>query len=608
MAFFKPDKDNFWEGNVTKFGLSPSLAIVDPEGNQATYPNGAIIDGVLPYWQTKDWATPGMGNYILNSVRKIYTYLGGTIKDLTNSANEFNSLNTNITSTLLGNPIHTKEQIINYIRGADVFDQDKDGNTTENRIVITGDVLHSEPIVFKYSDTESYVFFGSNDGMLHAVKDSDGKEAWAFIPPDLLPKLKNIIEDTGHQYYVDSSPKIYFKDDNKNGIVDTGDRVVLVCGERKGGSSYFALDITVPESPQYLWRIDNSIITELGQSWSEPQFGLVKTSSIDDVGTPVFFIGAGYSSNNSSGKAILAIKTLTGEVLKTFNNITTMNYSIASNVVVVDANDNGFVDKVYVGDLGGQLWRLGKFSDSSGALTFPNCDENINNWVAQIVFVSDSSHVRKFYYPPSLTLEKGYDLLFVGSGDRENSCSTSTTDRFYCIRDKHASSTYYENDLVDMTNPLSTEPSLDNLSSDVNNDGRADQGWFIQLAAGEKVLAENTVFYKTVYLTTFTPNPVPCVPGGDGRVYALQYKTSGNVLDFDKDGTKDRSTIIGGGIPSKTVIVITDTLVPAKMLISVGSTNPDPLSVSFAAGVISIDPLTPDVNFIYRWWRELLNL
>ena len=541
-----------------------------------------------------------------------------------------------MTSTLREILTHTKEQIINYIRGADVFDQDKDTNTTENRIVITGDVLHSEPLVFhyRYSDgsTKSYVFFGSNDGMLHAVKDSIvnssgtetnyGEEAWAFIPPDLLPKLKNIVEGTGHQYYVDSSPKVYFKDDNKNGIIDTGDQVILVCGERKGGSSYFALDITNPDSPQYLWRIDNvtstiipaptTIISDLGQSWSEPQFGLVKTSSTDTVGTPVLFIGAGYSSNNSSGKAILAIKILTGEVLKTFKNdtnITAMNYSIASNVLVVDANDNGFIDKVYVGDLGSQLWRLGKFSNSSGvALNFPDCDENINNWEAQIVFVSDSSHVRKFYYPPSLTLEKGYDLLFVGTGDRENACSTSTTDRFYCIRDKHASSTYYENDLVDMTNPLSTQPSLDNLSSDVNNDGRADQGWFIQLAAGEKVLAENTVFYKTVYLTTFTPNPVPCVPGGDGRVYALQYKTSGNVLDFDKDGTKDRSTIIGGGIPSKTVIVITDTLVPAKMLISVGSTNPDPTSESFAAGVISIDPLTPDVNFIYRWWRELLNL
>jgi len=634
MAFFKPDKDNFWEGNVTKFGLSASLGIVDKEGNPATYPNGAIIDDAKPFWQTKDWATPGKTNYIHNNNRKIYTYLGGAEKDLTSTANAFNTAN--ITLTHLGNPTHTKDQIINYIRGADVFDEDKDTNTTENRIVITGDVLHSEPLVYHYmysdGSTKSYVFFGSNDGMLHAVKDSFvnssgtetnyGEEAWAFIPPDLLPKLKNVVEGTSHQHYVDSSPKVYFKDDNKNGIIDTGDQVILVCGERKGGSGYFALDITSPDSPRYLWRIDNvtstiipapdTIITDLGQSWSEPQFGLVKTSPTDSVGTPVMFIGAGYSSNNSSGKAICAIKVLNGEVLKTFKNdtnITAMNYSIPSNVLVVDANDNGFIDKVYVGDLGSQLWRLGRFTNSSGvAFNFPDCDEDINNWKAQIVFVADSLHTRLFYYPPSLTLEKGYDLLFVGTGDRENACLTSTADRFYCIRDKHQSSAYSENDLVDMTNPLSTKPSLDKLSSDVNNDGRIDQGWFIQLAAGEKVLAENTVFYKTVYMTTFTPNPAPCVPGGDGRVYALQYKTSGNVLDFDKEGTKDRSVVIGGGIPSKTVMVISDTLVPAKMLISVGSTNPNDLSYSFAAGVISIDPLAPDANFLYRWWRELTNL
>ena len=91
-------------------------------------------------------------------------------------------------------------------------------------------------------------------------------------------------------------------------------------------------------------------------------------------------------------------------------------------------------------------------------------------------------------------------------------------------------------------------------------------------------------------------------------MYAMQYKTTGNVLDFNKDGTKDRSAAIGGGIPSKTVMVITDTLVPAKMLISVGSTNPDGESESFAAGVIGIDPLAPDANFLYRWWRDLTNL
>jgi type IV pilus assembly protein PilY1 len=619
MAFFKPGQDNFWEGNVTKFGLSANLAIIDKDGNPATWPNGAINGDAKPYWQTKDWASPGKSNYILNSNRKIYTYLGAS--NLSLSTNAFNS--SNITESLLGNPALALSKIIDYVRGADAFDEDKDGDLAENRAVITGDVLHSEPLVFHYrypdGTTKSYVFFGSNDGMLHAVYDAlvdsngtesnYGTESWAFIPPDLLPKLKNMVEGTGHQYYVDSSPKTYFKDVNKNGLIDAGDQVILVSGERKGGSSYFALNITNPESPIYLWRIDNSTVVELGESWSEPQFGLVKTSASDTVGTPVFFIGGGYSATNASGNAILAIDVFTGLVVKAFKNDTTltgMNYSIASNVAVFDSNDNGFVDKVYVGDLGSQLWRVGHFTDASGApLPFPDSDENILNWSAKVVFVSDTAHARKFYYPPSLTLEKGYDLLFIGTGDRENACVTSTNDRFYCVRDKHAAASYYETDLVDMTNPASPSPSLDKLTSDVNADGRVDQGWYIHLGTGEKVLSENTVFYKTVYVTTFTPNAAPCVPGGDGRIYALHYKTAGNVLDFNSDGTKDRSSVIGGGIPSKTVMVITDNM--AKILVSVGSTNPDAMSQSFAAGVIAINPLTPDVNFHYRWWRELFN-
>jgi type IV pilus assembly protein PilY1 len=619
MAFFKPGQDNFWEGNVTKFGLSASLAIIDKDGNPATWPNGAIKEDAKPYWQTKDWATPGKANYIHNSNRNIYTYLGTS--NLTLYTNAFNS--SNISASLLGSPTLAPDKVIDYVRGADAFDEDRDGDYSENRSVITGDVLHSEPLVFHYrypdGTTKSYVFFGSNDGMLHAVYDTFiaqngaetdyGTESWAFIPPDLLPKLKNMVEGTGHPYYVDSSPKAYFKDVNKDGIIGSGDQVILVCGERKGGSSYFALDVTNPESPLYLWKIDSSSVAELGESWSEPQFGLVKTSSTDTVGTTVFFIGAGYSATNTSGKAVLAVNVVTGQVVKSFKNdaaLTTMNYSIASNVAVFDTNDNGFVDKIYVGDLGSQLWRIGKFADALGApLSFPDSDENINNWSAQVVFVADSSHARKFYYPPSLTLEKGYDLLFIGTGDRENACVTTTYDRFYCVRDRHSATTYNETDLVDMTNPSSPSPSLDNFSSDVNADGRADQGWYIQLAAGEKVLSENTVFYKTVYVTTFTPNTQPCVPGGDGRIYALHYKTAANILDFNADGTKDRSSVIGGGIPSKTVMVITDNI--ARVLVSVGSTNPDPLSQSFAAGVVTISPLTPDVNFHYRWWRELIN-
>ena len=632
MAFFKPDETSFWEGNLTKFALSPDLEIIDKNNAPATWPNGAIRDETEPYWQTKDWATYGKSNYIHNGSRNTCTFLGGTDKYLLHSDNAFADSNSKLTTTVLGNPSHTTAQIINYVRGADTFDEDEDGDTSENRAIITGDILHSEPLVFRYNypdgSSRTFVFFAANDGMLHAVYDESvasdgalvhyGTEAWAFIPPDLLPRLKDMIETIDHQYFLDSSPKAYFKDNNKDGLIDTGDQVVLVCGERKGGKSYFALDITDPDSPKFMWRIDASstgpvapdvVIPELGQSWSEPQFGLVKTSADDTTGSAVFFIGGGFSSDNSSGKAILAINVFSGTAVKIFKHggsVIGMNYAIPSSVAVVDFNDNGFVDKVYVGDLGGQLWRLGKFTTSeSVSLSFPDCDENIMNWEAQVLFVSDAAYSRKFFYPPALTLEKGYDLLFIGTGDRENACATASSDRIYCIRDKQLSAAYNETDLVDMTSAPTIQPSLDNISADVDGNGRLDQGWLLRLETGEKVLNENLVFYKTVYVTTFIPNNDPCVPGGYGKAYALNYKTTALALDFNKDGIKDTSATIGGGIPSKVVPVITDTL--TKMLISVGSANPDANSGSLAAGVVRIDPLMPSNNFYYRWWRELLN-
>ena len=289
MAFFTPGDENFWEGNVTKFGLSDDNLIMDASDppQRATWDNGAIKEGAVPYWQTKDWA-----DSILHSDRNIYTYLGGSLVD-------FNS--GNVTAADLGNPTHTTAEIIDYIRGMDVLDEDDNGQTNENRAVITGDVLHSEPLVVYYTSTTAVVYFGSNDGMLHAVYDEEGhvdngKELWAFIPPDQLPRLKLILEGTGHQYFVDSSPKAFINDVDEDGVIEAGDQVILICGVRGGGSSYFALDITDYNNPQLLWTIDPSQadFAELGETWSEPQFGVVETTA-DSDGVDVFFIGGGYS-------------------------------------------------------------------------------------------------------------------------------------------------------------------------------------------------------------------------------------------------------------------------------------------------------------------------
>jgi type IV pilus assembly protein PilY1 len=642
LASFGILAGNFWEGNVARFALSADGEIVDRNGDPVTGVDGNIKAEAAPFWAARDWADPSKANYIANTDRNIYTYLGSS-KDLTVASNRFESSNPLLTSKVLGNPTHTVPQIISYVRGADVFDENNNGDVSENRAVILGDVIHSEPLVVTYllpdDSLESMVFFGANDGMVHAVLDSEvdpegsetlfGTEAWAFIPPDQLHRLREMVEGIGHEFFIDSSPKVFLKDINGDGKVAAadGDQAVLVCGERKGGTSYFALDISDPQSPRFLWRINPSndgpildlpmgaapdhVVPVLGESWSEPAFALVKTSDNDKTGTPVFFIGGGFSSDNSRGKAVLAVRVLDGSVLTIFENgsmgTSGMDYAIPSAVTVVDENGNGFPDKLYVGDLGGQMWRMGRFTDSEdNSLPFPQTDENIMNWRADILFTAgmpgDPPGDRKFFYPPSVTLEKGYDLVFAGTGDVQDACNPTSSDRIYAVKDDHGGGQLTELDLVDVTT-FPPVPTLDDETADVDQNGYVDRGWYIRLPAGESVLSKGLVFNKVFYVTTFSPNQ-----GGKATLYALNYKT-GEPAFFSGEFTHNlgRAMEIGTSIPSRPVAavnqefqkVITGTTARSKTMQQKGVKGP------YGAGILAINPPFPKVNFFYLWWKQL---
>jgi hypothetical protein len=90
------------------------------------------------------------------------------------------------------------------------------------------------------------VFVGANDGMLHALDARTGLEVWAFIPFNLLPKLRALRFGQGADHFVytmDGTPKL--ADVALSSGTTRGWRTVMVVGEGAGGTFYQAFDVTL---------------------------------------------------------------------------------------------------------------------------------------------------------------------------------------------------------------------------------------------------------------------------------------------------------------------------------------------------------------------------
>ncbi|NWG03870.1 MAG: hypothetical protein HXY44_13550 [Syntrophaceae bacterium] len=416
--------------------------------------------------------------------------------------------------------------------------------------------------------------------MLHAFDDATGGELWAFIPSNLLPKLKNL-NGSLIEFFVDGSPKIYVERDGSNNIT----KAILIFGQRRGGNRYTALDVTDRLNPKFLWEINPSgrifetttynttDYKELGQTWSTPQIGKIRNGSGEKW---VAFIAAGYDPNQDNipvlnadtmGRGIYVVDILTGEKIWRYTkdeDPSRMVYSIPSDIAKLDVTGDGKIDRLYVGDTGGRIWRF-DIGDAS----------NVASWTGNIIFQGNG----KIFYPPDVTLENdsgNYEMLFFGTGDRENPKGDLTyINRLYAVKDKtpYPHTPMTESDLKDVTEDLLQEPSTpDSIKTSIINELRGKNGWYIKLdqRPGEKCLSSPVVFYGVVYYTTFAPTVQNqtniCYLGpGSGIFYAVDYKTGTAVFNLDatNDTTQgevikrsDRSKVIGPAIPSSVIVTI----------------------------------------------------
>ncbi len=611
ISVFDSSEDAHWPGNLKKYRLRASDGvIVDANGNAAVDPaTGYFVGSAQSYWSgLTDGAETTLGgaaNLIPDpAARNVYTYvdvggmgmgMGGGNSDLNAVGNHVVSTNAGIDDAFLGigqvgDP--TRADLIDFIRGLDVTDIDQDGIVDEPRYQM-GDPLHAKPISIIYGGSVSnpdindgVVYFATNDGYLHAIDPATGVEMWSFIPPEFMDDQVELFVNRGspnRHYGIDGTLTVQVLD-NDNGIVEpaAGDKVYLYFGLRRGGSSYYGLDVTNPNDPQLMWILDGANLPGLGQSWSTPMPTRIDIQGgAQNAEKMVLVFGGGYDATQDNsgstdirGNAIYIVDSVSGALLwhasdfGADRDLAKMQYSIPSDVRVIDLNADGFADRLYVADMGGQVWRLDIVNGE------PASNLVTGGVIAQLggapQVPSPAAATRRFYYAPDVALvnnaENNFVHIGIGSGYRAHPNSMATQDRFYALRDYDVFSTRtqasYDGatpttdaDLVDITNDIHAVVPIGSPGWRFDlNDG----GW-----RGEKVLAEARTFNNQIFFTTFRPGGTAalddCLPVlGTNRLYVMDIFNGAPVNNLDEVGGEaltesDRYREFQGTIASEVV-------------------------------------------------------
>lgn len=614
VTVFKPSETYVWPGNIKKYRLSAGGTIVDANGNPAVDINtGFFRTTAQSYWTTgvdgDNVSLGGAANELPAAAdRKVYSNLASET-DLSAEENRVEVANTAIDEAMLG--LGTAEPpgrdaLIEWLRGVDIDDADGDGDTTEARRQM-GDPMHGRPATVIYGGTpedpdqnDGVIYAVTNEGFLHAVNVNDGSELWAFMPRELLARAADLHEDAAvseRVWGLDGNVRLFKYDVNLDGIVDSddGDRVLLFVGMRRGGSDYYALDVTNRDQPEFLWKIGpnesgDKQLPGAGQSWSTPSITRVNVADETQNSLKLVLVfGGGYDTaqdngpyaTDSEGNRVFMVDALSGNRLWYAGNdddadleLSSMTHSIPADVRVVDITGDGFADRLYAADMGGRVWRFDVFNGSDRA------DLVTGRVFASLGNAHLSTHppetTRRFYSAPDVAFlsagGQNWVNIALGSGYRGHPLDTGTQDRFYSLRDyaPYTRLTQAEHDAI----PAITEAdeTLIDVSDDIDPTiPPGAKGWRFDLQAGgswsgEKSLSEARTFQNVIQFSTYEPtldstsSSTSCSPAlGTNRLYSISAYTGAPVRNRDNpleppDSPDDRAgQLAQGGIAPEVV-------------------------------------------------------
>ena len=457
------------------------------------------------------------------------------------------------------------QKTLNFLRG----DRTNEGGTGGFRIrngagTITpfGDIVNSKVVVVgKPNDTyqdannpgyaafktanasrTNMAYVGANDGMLHAINATNttngGKELFAYVPNDLfsgpsstpladgLPALTN--QAFVHHQYVDATVTV--KDVNF-GAGSSDWHSLLVGGLGKGGKSFYAIDVTNPDTlsdetalkAAVKWEFSHK---DMGYSFGKPLIVKINNTSDSYSGWAVI-LTSGYNTADKNGY-FFVVNPKTGALIKkipTYATAPSSDAGLAQANAFVNDVDNFTADAAYAGDLLGNVWRLNLK------------DFTVTN-LAQLK--SSAGTPQPITTQPQIGTDSGTGnrLIFVGTGKLLDDTDAANSDQgVYAITDGSANTDGYFQAAglpSGVTFPV-TRSNLNNNSVLYKTTGIVapsanSLGWYIDLEDQYRININMANNAGALYFVANKTSSDACAPSGSNRQYIVSYTKGATLL------------------------------------------------------------------------------
>jgi len=432
-----------------------------------------------------------------------------------------------------------------------------------------GDIVHSAPMYVgvpnapypDYMEAVTYssfktaqasrtgtIFVGSNDGMLHAFNASNGSERFAYIPNLLFTTASGagfhyLADPTyDHKYYADLSPSV------ADVFVNDGWKTMVVTGLRGGGKGIFALDVTNENSPTFQFEYTH---VDMGYTFSEIQIAKMNN------GKWAAIFGNGYN-NTGDGTAKLFIVYLDksgARVIPTGRgSITNSDCADAasdcnglSSPALADLNGDGKVDRIYAGDVQGNVWsfNVGSSTDTDWAAAygsntplFSACRTSTSPCPAadRQPITSKPALARHPTQRGDATFTNIMVMFGTGQFLTTGDVTNTSAQAVYGVWDR-GDSGLVASDLVEQTISSGTSESghairtVSDLSVNyVTDSATTDHGWYFDLPTSKERVVVNPVAYGSLlFINTMIPGtPQVCsTTDGTGWLMAIDIFNGG---------------------------------------------------------------------------------